>query len=834
MTILYVLCAVAVGAEDYACFSLRAALASIERNGTATEDVTRLGYITDPIAVVADRQTGDCILVGLRDPAMPQMYADDFAVALRYVFLHEGEESPGVSLENLSVGGEITKCMARYFGHVEDTHFGQVCFAADYLLKWLSLGLSPTGSAHVVSPWRVALARRPKLEPDEDEAPSKPAHQFFYPWARVISGTRSVVLEACRMSVMDERAADTVGTRLREEETDGIAFSQSMSDYFDEAARAYPIMENLRSLMKLVALAKGLKSSGLRPDLSYWLSGYAVKRVETPRFVRPVRQGIGGLAHGASVSGGVRLKGLAIRVAAGDPDAIADAVLLCRPSDSALTWSVRLSDEGVVPPSNSEDAAVMELLLTADYLRENGDNKGSIARFTAAMDLAGASCDALCGRARAYLGAGDVSKASADCDRAAGMDPNSDVVWAVRSLIDARIGKRREAIQNAAHAVGLNPSAQLPRMSRASLLADEGRYADALADLDTVLAINPSSAPALVKKGELLWGLRDHAGAVRSWSAATDVPCDSASYWVALNGIEGARAERRIPAALIDSLGLPAFSPAWSKQLLLLSASSSTRGEASSVYLPGEYYFGGRQGEFGLSANVGSKLVVLNRIGLELAVPLDAAVVPYTLPARPYDSKLGATASVTGSGVVAAQWLMFAGLWRRPSLSANVRLYTPSISRAFWSEEQLRSYTGAASDKWSGYAGLDANVPLSLSTELRATGGYWPTFSYDLSQAATVELSLAIFLDEKLRESTLRVSSAYTYSTNTVVDTFGVSHPWYQGARFGVTLERGQRRAWDGLGCGFGFHDWSSDAKRYWYVFFSYDIGRFAMKWLWL
>lgn len=252
------------------------------------------------------------------------------------------------------------------------------------------------------------------------------------------------------------------------------------------------------------------------------------------------------------------------------------------------------------------------------------------------------------------------------------------------------------------------------------------------------------------------------------------------------------------------------------------------------MYLPGEYYFSGKQGEFSTSVVLGTKLLLLNRVALQAAAPLGVTVVPFTLPARPYDSKIGATASITGSGVIAAQSLVLAGLWRRPSLSANVRLYTPSMSRAFWTEDQLRSYSGAAGDKWSGYAGLDANVPLSLSTELRATGGYSPTFSYDLSQSATLELSLAIFLDKKLRESALRVSTVYTYSRRVVVDTFGVSHPWYQGARFGVTLERGQRRAWDGLGCGFGFHNWSSDAKRYWYVFFSYDIGRFVTKWLWL
>ena len=110
-----------------------------------------LGVITKPWAVVLDTENNDWILVGERDPKSSVLTLDDWVVALRARFIYP-DKDPGVTIDPrpckacMKSGkkegcSNYTKQDVRFFGGIEDTHFGQVCYEADWLMKKIGLSL---------------------------------------------------------------------------------------------------------------------------------------------------------------------------------------------------------------------------------------------------------------------------------------------------------------------------------------------------------------------------------------------------------------------------------------------------------------------------------------------------------------------------------------------------------------------------------------------------------------------------------------------------------------------------------------------------------------------
>ena len=139
--------ALAQETKTFVAFSMQVAQAKVEQAEKEgidwrkkMPDVFYLGGITKPWAVVLDTGTGDWILVGERDPKSSVLTLDDWAAALRARFIHAGED-PGVTIDPRGEAQLATRQDVRFFGGVEDTHFGQVCYEADWLMKQIGLGL---------------------------------------------------------------------------------------------------------------------------------------------------------------------------------------------------------------------------------------------------------------------------------------------------------------------------------------------------------------------------------------------------------------------------------------------------------------------------------------------------------------------------------------------------------------------------------------------------------------------------------------------------------------------------------------------------------------------
>jgi hypothetical protein len=144
--------------RTFVAYSMNAAQKRVERALRSGEDFRNkwpdlyyLGNITKPWAVVIDNDANDWILVGEHDSSGTPLSLDDWIVALRARFFQTQNE-PGVTIDPLCceecLKEHLPHCThakeqrVRFFGGIENTHFGQVCFAADWLTsKMHELGL---------------------------------------------------------------------------------------------------------------------------------------------------------------------------------------------------------------------------------------------------------------------------------------------------------------------------------------------------------------------------------------------------------------------------------------------------------------------------------------------------------------------------------------------------------------------------------------------------------------------------------------------------------------------------------------------------------------------
>jgi len=91
------------------------------------------------VGAMVDQQQGELVVFGVADPTLPAMspsyVRESLILALRAYRDRSVFELPGVTFE-----GTEDPIAVRYFGGVENTHFGQVVYQSDRLLKLYSMG----------------------------------------------------------------------------------------------------------------------------------------------------------------------------------------------------------------------------------------------------------------------------------------------------------------------------------------------------------------------------------------------------------------------------------------------------------------------------------------------------------------------------------------------------------------------------------------------------------------------------------------------------------------------------------------------------------------------
>jgi tetratricopeptide (TPR) repeat protein len=333
---------------SYVAFSLTAARNTLSGTRVGANyretapEVFTLGGMTHILGVLVDPATGDLILVGKRDAARQPVTLDDFVIALRSVFVQG--EWPLVSIDPT---GEGAPQVVRFEGGISNTQFGADLLAADYTLKTISFDIEVPKAGAPPSMWNL-LRKRVSGSRSDFRINSR---FWFYPilpsvlvrdGVAAIRDLKVAVFSALDSATMNGR---DVTKTIDPDEFGDVRFAKWFTDQFAQLSSEYVSVNRLRGLEELTALAASLEKIDYKVDLEYWLKQYNVRRVETPATLALVRRRERTVSPNSatpfsvSLSGGVELTALALRVRSGDVSALKRAVLSTRPSPGSTTWS---------------------------------------------------------------------------------------------------------------------------------------------------------------------------------------------------------------------------------------------------------------------------------------------------------------------------------------------------------------------------------------------------------------------------------------------------------------------------------------------------------------
>lgn len=352
----------AAGSSTLAAFSLTAARnAILSEGGALSEEVRSVGYITRVWAVLID-YSGDVVIVGERDPSIPGIQLDDVVVALRTMEKIAGDENPGVSIEPVTPGKYSPHQVVKYFGGIENTHYGMVVLEADLLLKLASLGFVLTGVEGFPSEWDL-------------DVENEKAGRLLAPW-EISAGTSWFFPQKINMIHKDDMAVVTsvkmqVRTKLEAEvdapekylsiddttemleyldewpEAATVVYARLFTQHFSDIAERHHVLVQLENLLALSGLFAEVLDGKELDSLRYWMEDYEVQHVDTPKEVPTISRGVNGLAYGTSVNGGVRAiysakDGWTDAVLSKSPKYLKEAVLGSRPLPDAISWLIPL------------------------------------------------------------------------------------------------------------------------------------------------------------------------------------------------------------------------------------------------------------------------------------------------------------------------------------------------------------------------------------------------------------------------------------------------------------------------------------------------------------
>lgn len=282
-----------------------------------------MGDLGDIEGVTFDPVSNRLLLVGNNTDkaALPPMRLDDLAAAFRSVFGNY-ETEPGVTIDPDPRNPKADQMPVRFFGGMENTHFGMILFEADRQMKSLSLGRDNLTRKKVTAKIKdyynlldLSLANFGGQSDDglwsrfwlvPERVPVK-----------VSDDKRSISFPDTRIRVNTETmrwGQGKLDSAEGQRDEKAEYFAAHLTKYYDDYAREFPVYEELRQLTNMVGLAKWIKDTGIPIDLA-WLRRYE-GRVRTPsttpaltvRDTRRLKQGNGIVTRQAAIFGGVELK----------------------------------------------------------------------------------------------------------------------------------------------------------------------------------------------------------------------------------------------------------------------------------------------------------------------------------------------------------------------------------------------------------------------------------------------------------------------------------------------------------------------------------------------
>jgi tetratricopeptide (TPR) repeat protein len=515
--------------KQFVAFSLRVAEARVKSALNRGEDFRKddpelynLGGITRPWAVVIinDQNGQDYILVGEREPKTWTITLDDMAVALRSRY-NFPEEDPGVTIDPKHLREDLKQHRrpdfrddqpqdVRFFGGIGNTHFGRICFDADWLLKNLSFGRSTLPHLQIKSDFALTSEQWRTGERNLTDL-----RNWFFPSVnRVNVFPDLVLLEHFQLAVLTEVLYAEKDGKVIEDLKNYVdkpsdEFAHSLNDHFDSLVQDSDTVDALSGLARLAALDKGLTSIVPSSQLQFFLASYPLIGVSTPNDAPTLV--VDNPDVGLRMSGGVDLRALTRRLKAGDEKALNDIVLAARrnTTNGALTWNFVLDvDQGQLvsvrlPPESQDDLWKAQFaLVQGDLLREKGQVEAAIPWYTDFIEHNPIAAVGYVARGVAFSAKGDHDAAVRDFEDAISLDPSSPVALLDRGLEYSRDkNKPSLAVRDFDAAIKIDNDFYLAYCARAEAFQRMGQYDKANADIRTAMALSSEGREAYALRG---------------------------------------------------------------------------------------------------------------------------------------------------------------------------------------------------------------------------------------------------------------------------------------------------------------------------------------------
>ena len=429
------------GTKVFVAFSLNAAKERIDsarelggdlRKGLS--EVYRLGYMSKPVGLIFDPVSGDTIVIGEKSKN-PNLFLDDFVCALRSLYIYGAY--PQLTIDPEEDTPEAEWHRVKMTKGIEESHFGQVFFESDYLLKRISLNLIKIRVPKFKTQYHLMIEKR-----REDKVFSR----FWFKPSSVdlLVSDNAVFINDYPIRVLSETLypADT-------KDEVAFRFSQSFSKRFEEFAANYSVFDDLQNLMRWVGIAGTISSLGLIPEFKFWLTDYEVEKVKIPQRVKGLNNIYGDLDSILSISGGVDSSFLNLRLKSKDATALKDLaglVINARPSSGALAWEFSLKEyKFPLPPEYFSKNWVNQ----GDSLYDSGKYQEALDCYDEALKINPKDADALVNKSDVLLRLGKYQEALGYAEEALRINPQDITAWYNKAEALEYLGNKVEECRKA-------------------------------------------------------------------------------------------------------------------------------------------------------------------------------------------------------------------------------------------------------------------------------------------------------------------------------------------------------------------------------------------------
>jgi tetratricopeptide (TPR) repeat protein len=520
-------------------------------------EVGQFGGMTEIIGFIIDNQSADIIIVGRDTRKSPPFTFDDFVYILR-CGREGGFSGPGVTLE--PKGGDISsdKLEVQFFGGIENSSPGRVVFDADYMMKKIALDKLASGVEEILS---YAKLTERRFMSGGVETWKLLSRFWFAPTYTPVdeneTGDLCLLKEVVIGVLVQNLSAELNGRQQAHGYKDEAAetYASLFTRHYEKVAYKHVEFDNLSRFTGAVKVASLLLNRVEPARLRYWLDVYQPSRVSIPDEVPLLKKSVTDSKRELIISGGVKMASLTLRLRGGEINAVRDALLLARPSQRTVSWSVTLTKDWrlILPSASPEDQTMGNLFVDGMMLREEGEYTQAVDVFNRILKAHPEAVEAAFAKGLALrdlgvkFGMDEKVKESLEClEQVKRSHPNSAEASYEHAATLRIIRRTDDAITEFRVAIRRDSSYSLLYHGLGLALKDKGRIDEAIESFEKFLALDPRNR-LVAKTQQIIEGLREETG-LRSAAPDTSLKeyvneqygltCEYPSAWWVLSPAE--------------------------------------------------------------------------------------------------------------------------------------------------------------------------------------------------------------------------------------------------------------------------------------------------------